>query len=248
MGIKFIKPIKETEAPKMDKPSPSPIAQEGVKRDGVPKVIPMTKVSDGGEEVKRPLGIPVDVSPSSILGDEIEDKPRESDEPETVAPTSPPPTKRRGRPPGSGKGKAKKTTSTDSISALARQIEGIHAMADIIIPGMRISHAEAQLMAEAMQDVIDAYGITVNDKVTSLLTLAGVVGIVEMPKIPIVLKWLEQKRRPKQAIQQARQMRNNVIPMDSPVVPQRELKIAEEKSSGIFAHISNEIAEGSPNG
>lgn len=219
---------------------PSPASDSAPKKDRVPTLTP---ISAAVEQRERKDNSPLDIAPPTFT--KVLDK--DDDSVETVHATQP--KRKPGRPPGSGKGAVPKKATVSAITSLSRQIEGLHAMADVVIPGMAIPTPQADLLAEAMQGVIEAYDMKPNPKITSLLTLAGVVGIVEIPKVPIMLEFMRSKNVKQLAIKKAQQMTKGEVPMGAHVPTQSNSTppIAEDNSGGIFSHVTSEIAEGNPN-
>ena len=240
-GIKFTKVVATT--------SPPPLEMEA-KQDGVPDI----KVETKEEERVKPKGIPLSIVPPIGGRDD-----KENDDVPTLSPeTEVKPKRGRGRPPGSGKkqngstskSSPKKTVVKQSAAeTLGRQIEGAHAMADVFIPGMRIEHSEALLLGEAMQNVFDEFGISPSGKAAAILQLVGVVGIVEAPKIPVLIKFVRNVRKPANAKHVSRKI---VPPTDdgqsdwmqqAQEMPKVE-RVNAVQDNNIFAHVSDGIARG----
>lgn len=121
----------------------------------------------------------------------------------------PPPSepKRRGRPPGSGKKAAgagpssgpKRTASkrADDISAMAKQIEGLHKFAAIAtgIPEAVISSTEAEMLATALNAVAEEYGLSLGGKTGAALQLFGAAAMVYVPRVLSVKARAEKARK-----------------------------------------------------
>lgn len=240
-GIKFTKVVSENKVDKSPLPPPPPIS--GEKGDGVPRVATKVEAKETGGEGKKPLGIPVDVSPPVSLGKT--NKPNE-DNPvrEIDAPTQP--KRKPGRPKGSGNGSTKSNSKT--VDTLAQQIEGYHAMAGVFVPGVSITPDGARLQAEAVQEVMEAYDIKVSRKVTALVTLIGVFAFTEMGNLKKARDHVQKMRKPKTVIQQARKEASQTIPVDNSqsTIP-NVVPIPQSGGGSIFNHMSDGIAEGKPN-
>lgn len=75
--------------------------------------------------------------------------------------------------------------SAEAVSTLAKQIEGMHAMAAMMtgIPILQISSAEAQLLAGGISAVAEEYGLALDGKTGAALQLFGATAMVYAPRI-----------------------------------------------------------------
>lgn len=105
-------------------------------------------------------------------------------------PAPEPPKRKRGRPPGSGKGKASKAKAAQV--GLAGQIQGLHAIVGIAtgIPEAYITEQQAEMLAEAITTVSEEYGLSLSGKTGALLQLAGTAAMIYVPRV-----FTYQKRR-----------------------------------------------------
>jgi len=83
--------------------------------------------------------------------------------------------KKRGRKPGS------KKTPILTAQEIGKQVFGLHQMLNVVFPGTEISRESADMMGESIQEVMEAFDIVINRKVTALIGLAATVAIVEFP-------------------------------------------------------------------
>lgn len=244
MPIKFTKIVKEDKPSSIEKESkdmsapPSPTDANHDSRDSLPNVFENV---GGAGSIPREVEFPVLDSPVD-----------ESSTP-----------KKRGRPKGSTnkkKGRPSKNTSTPSIitvEQLARQIEGVHAIADLFIPGSRMPNAEAMVLAESVKQVMDAYGIQPDEKIAAVLGLVTTAAIIELPYIQNAKKQLNlgMKRKKSPNIIQRQKI---VAPptTDEIVYGDNLIEMLNEKpkqnneipldNGGIFAHNNTNVAEGDP--
>ena len=111
-----------------------------------------------------------------------------------------PPKRRRGRPsknseglneekiePGATKarpGPKKRKFGGESIEILAKQLEGIHQMAAMMMgePIVILSTAEAVMLATAVVGIAEEYGVVLTGKMAATLQLLGVAGIIYVPR------------------------------------------------------------------
>lgn len=75
--------------------------------------------------------------------------------------------------------------SAEAISTLAKQIEGMHAMAAMMtgLPILQISSAEASLLAGGISAVAEEYGLALDGKTGAALQLFGAAAMVYAPRI-----------------------------------------------------------------
>jgi hypothetical protein len=140
----------------------------------------------------------------------------------TTAEVTPP--RRRGRPPGSGKKTAEGETpntvpgdekpqgakrgpkprgrkfSGEDIGALAKQIQGLHALGAMVtgIPELQIAEQEAHALAGGVVAVAKEYNLEISGKTGALIQLAAACAAVYIPRVLII------KQRAAQAQAQAR--------------------------------------------
>lgn len=135
----------------------------------------------------------------------------EAEEKETIPPTpesvegvsdevAEPVKRKRGRPPknpdapspggksGSSKssssGPRRKNAKPVDIKAFAKQLAGIHVIAGMIsgIPEIVINEDEAEILAVAVVDICDEYGLAIDGKTGATLQLIGAVSMIYGPK------------------------------------------------------------------
>lgn len=113
------------------------------------------------------------------------------------------PKKRRGRPPGSGTGTARRAGKVDQIDRkkLAGQIQGLHVGLAMMMRNdpeaqqiVLLSDAECINLGNALGDVFEHYGIVLDGPVGCLVQLAAVGGMIYVPRLN-ALGALKRKRK-----------------------------------------------------
>lgn len=127
-----------------------------------------------------------------------------------------PPKKRRGRPPGSGKktaeeieagkegvnktekpAKRKSSTNAEQRSIMARQLVGIHKLAAMAtgLPELLITDDEGTLLAHAVANVCDEYGLSVDGKTGATLQLLGTAAMIYGPRALHVMQRAQAEKK-----------------------------------------------------
>lgn len=96
--------------------------------------------------------------------------------------------------------KKPRTSSADATAALAQQVQGLHQLAALAlgIPELQIAPNEAQLLAGALDNVAQQYGLELGGKSGAVLQLAAACAAIYVPR------FLHVKARADAARQQAR--------------------------------------------
>ncbi len=107
------------------------------------------------------------------------------------------------------RGRPKKSSAKFwSKEQLANQLMGWHQFLNIVFPGTAISQSSADMLANAMTDVAEAYDLKISPKVTSVLGLVAAVGIVEVPVLLTIRKQVMVKQATKKAM---RKVQNDTV-------------------------------------
>lgn len=106
------------------------------------------------------------------------------------------------------KNKAGNSPNLLSVEKISRQIYGGHQLLNTFVKGTDISQDQADLLAEAVKDVIEEFGFTINPKLAAIVNLVTVVAIVEFPVMLKVRQTVQQSRAAEQARLAAMQQAN----------------------------------------
>ena len=181
-------------------PLPSPTEEPVSIGEGVPSVEEVLQA-----EPKRKRGRP---SKDKVVPLDIPPPTEDSEGTAELAP------KKRGRKPGN----TNKKSTILSAEKIGRQIFGLHMMLDVAFPGTAISQEKASMLGESIREVMDAYDITIDEKVTSLIGLAATVAIVEVPvalKVRSIL--LERSKSAKVKARPLEQVRQQKVESGEPI-------------------------------
>lgn len=117
------------------------------------------------------------------------------------APDTAPPGKRgRGRPPGAktGDGPKRRAAGKSDPAAMARQIQGAHALGATFlgIPELLISEAEARLLADGMAAMADEFGLSLGGKAGAIMLMLGNAGMVYGPRVFAIAVRMSKQQAP----------------------------------------------------
>lgn len=143
--------------------------------------------------------------------------------------SSEPAKKKPGRPRKNNKNTA---ASLRDPKKMAEQIFGWHQMLNVFFPGTAISEAKSQTMGTALAEVMNAFDIQVNEKVTALIGLGTAVAIVELPVGLEVRKQLRYRALEQRAKKQAQTDGKSIAQQSEAIAkgePFQEEKPTQEK-------------------
>lgn len=122
---------------------------------------------------------------------------------DTLADTSTPKKRGRGRPPGSKTGTAKKDAprrrsggTRANLDAVSKQVVGMHALIAHMsgIPELQISDPEGKALAEAALAVCDEYGLVLSGKTGAAIQLLAACGMVYAPRLVAIQRRMAAQR------------------------------------------------------
>ena len=133
-------------------------------------------------------------------------------------PSGEPPKKRRGRPPGSGKktpeqiegggteapaskpSNRKASTSNEQRALMGKQLVGIHKLAAMVtgLPELMINDVEGDMLAHAVANICDEYGLAVDGKTGATLQLLGTAAMIYGPRAIAVMQRAHAEKQQRQ--------------------------------------------------
>lgn len=103
---------------------------------------------------------------------------------------------------------------------------------NVMIPGTAITQKDADLLAENMVAVAEAYDIKISEKVTSLIGLGAAVAIVELPVMVKVRNYVVVKRVKQSALKKVQQQNQNpnTVAEGEPMPSGEGVQVVDEES------------------
>lgn len=91
----------------------------------------------------------------------------------------------------------KKRFSKQDIDSYSRQLKGWHEAAALILkePSLNITETEAIELTTALSVVVEEYGMVVDPKISALIQLIGVAGVIYIPKAIHVKRNLDARSK-----------------------------------------------------